>query len=106
MDRADLFPDTIPEPDQHSLFGTAGDRLDEQKRVSEPRDARVRRKLSRVVKQAREARTMPFTPRQVRMWQTVFPTMATALPRDEAAQLRTAFDREIERLSANQGAAS
>lgn len=100
MDRADLFPDTIPLDPQTSLFGTSDDRLDEQPHRSEPRDVRVRRKLTRVVSQARAAETMPFTPRQVRMWQAVFPTMASALPDEEAEQLRLAFAREIERLSA------
>ena len=42
---------------------------------------------------------MPWSERDVRMWQMVFPNMAKWLPEEEAAQLRFEFDREIERLS-------
>ena len=85
---------------QHSLFGTCDDRLPEQARPAEPREVRCRRKLSRVVERVRAADTMPLTPRQVRMWRTVFPTMSDCLPEDEARGLREAFEREVARLSA------
>ncbi len=41
---------------------------------------------------------MPWSERDARMWQTVFPNMANWLPHDEAEQLRAAFAREMERL--------
>jgi hypothetical protein len=42
---------------------------------------------------------MPWSERDARMWQTVFPNMAKWLPDDEADQLRFEFAQEMERLS-------
>jgi hypothetical protein len=41
---------------------------------------------------------MPWSERDARMWQTVFPNMAKWLPDEEADQLRFEFARELERL--------
>jgi len=43
---------------------------------------------------------MPWSERDARMWQTVFPNMANWLPQAEAEQLRFAFAQEIARLRA------
>jgi hypothetical protein len=47
---------------------------------------------------ARSAEKMPWSERDARMWQTVFPNMAKWLPDDEANQLRFEFAQEMERL--------
>jgi hypothetical protein len=44
------------------------------------------------------SREMPWSERDARMWQIVFPNMANWLPEDEAEQLRFEFAREMERL--------
>jgi uncharacterized protein (DUF2267 family) len=41
---------------------------------------------------------MPWSERDARMWQTVFPNMAKWLPKEEADQLSFEFAQEIERL--------
>ena len=95
MDQKDMFA-----PPQLSLFGNGeDDRLDEQGRRSRPRDQRVRERLTNLIDRLRAAERMPLAPQQVRMWQTVFPTMSSALPDAERDELRRAFDHEIERLS-------
>ena len=52
----------------------------------------------RRAEKARKAKTMPWSERDARMWQTVFPNMAKWLPDDEAEQLCFAFVQEMERL--------
>jgi hypothetical protein len=47
---------------------------------------------------ARSTDKMPWSERDARMWQTVFPNIAKWLPADEAEQLRFEFAREMERL--------
>ena len=46
----------------------------------------------------RSAEKMPWSERDARMWQIVFPNMAKWLPDDEAEQLRFEFAQEMERL--------
>jgi len=58
----------------------------------------VRAKLRRVIELARASSAMPWDARQLRYWRTVVPQMSQWLPDDEAAQMRLAFDAEIERL--------
>jgi hypothetical protein len=86
-DQPDLFAE--PEPD---LFADAP-------RVTyRPEPEEVRRRLTLLLQKARSAETMPWSERDARMWQTVFPNMANWLPDEEAEQLRFAFAREMERL--------
>jgi hypothetical protein len=59
----------------------------------------VRRRLNVLLAKAREAETMPWSEREARMWQTVFPNMAKWLPDEEGAQLRLDFAQEMDRLS-------
>lgn len=87
-------------PAQGSLFGEGEDRLQAPQRSMLPDPAAIRLKLQNLLREARDARTMPWSARDARMWQTVFPNMANWLPDDEAAQLRLAFAREMERLRA------
>ena len=58
----------------------------------------VRVKLRRVIELARSSASMPWDARQLRYWRTVVPQMSLWLPEDEAAQMRLAFQTEVERL--------
>ncbi|HXC56645.1 MAG TPA: hypothetical protein VNU97_15205 [Rhizomicrobium sp.] len=59
---------------------------------------KVRRELNRMLAEARAAQSM--RPATVKLYQTLFPQMSNWLPDAEAAQLRFAFETELERLKA------
>jgi hypothetical protein len=84
---------------QGSLFGAGEDRLQAPRKSAVPDPEAVRRRLQFLLKKARAAERMPWSERDARMWQTVFPNMAKWLPEDEANQLRFEFAQEMERLS-------
>jgi hypothetical protein len=85
---------------QLNLFGEGEDRLQapEQSKVDHATLARA--KLKAVLQLASQSRSMPWSERDVRMWQTVFPQMANWLPSDEAQQMVLEFDQQIARLKA------
>jgi hypothetical protein len=85
-------------PAQGNLFGDGEDRLQTPLRRYVPDPEKVRRRLRALLEKARSAQKMPWSERDARMWQTVFPNMANWLPDDEAAQLRLEFAQEMERL--------
>ena len=85
-------------PAQGSLFGHDDDRLQVPVRRYVPDPEKVRRRLKALLEKARSAEKMPWSERDARMWQTVFPNMANWLPADEAAQLRLEFAQEMDRL--------
>lgn len=87
-------------PDQFNLFGEGEDRLQAPVQSAVDHPARARAKLAAVLDLVRSAKTMAWSERDARMWQTVFPQMANWLPDEEAEQLRFEFAREIERLKA------
>jgi hypothetical protein len=59
----------------------------------------VRRRLHKLLAEARAAQsTPPWSERDTRMYQTIFPQMANWLPDSEAEQLRLEFRTEMERL--------
>ncbi len=58
----------------------------------------VRRDLLRLLAEVRVAATIPWEPRKVRLYRTIFPQMASWLSEDEAAQLCLEFDYELKRL--------
>ncbi|ESR22722.1 hypothetical protein [Lutibaculum baratangense] len=60
---------------------------------------RVRRKLGRILEEARGASTMPWDAERQRLYRKLFPQMSLALPEEEAAQYRLAFEAELERLA-------
>jgi hypothetical protein len=60
----------------------------------------VRAELHRILAEARAAKTLPWEPKQASLYKTIFPQMTNWLPKDEAAQLRFDFDREMARLKA------
>jgi hypothetical protein len=86
-------------PAQGSLFGDGGDRLQAPVPRYLPDPEKVRQRLKALLEKARCAEKMPWSERDARMWQTVFPNMANWLPDGEAAQLRFEFAREMERLN-------
>src|SRR5271165_430025 len=96
-DQPDLFGHG---PAQGSLFGTGDDRLQAppQRLLLDPE--KVRRRLRALIEKARSAEKMPWSERDARMWQIVFPNMANWLPDDEAEQFRFEFAREMQRLKA------
>ena len=60
----------------------------------------VRRDLMRLLALARSAKIMPWEPRKVRLYRTIFPQMSQWLPDDEAKQLCFEFETELARLEA------
>ena len=94
-DQADLFGHR---PAQGSLFGAGEDRLQAPVQRYLPDPEKVRQRLKALLEKARSADKMPWSERDARMWQIVFPNMANWLPEEEAEQLRFEFAREMERL--------
>jgi hypothetical protein len=95
-DETDLFGHA---PAQASLFGAGEGRMQAPQRRTTPDPKIVRLRLRALVAKARGAERMPWSERDARMWQIVFPNMAKWLPDEEAEQLRFEFDREMRRLS-------
>jgi hypothetical protein len=60
----------------------------------------VRADLHRILLEARAAQKMPWEPRRVLLYRTIFPQMTNWLPEDEGAQLRFEFETELARLEA------
>jgi hypothetical protein len=87
-------------PDQYSLFGEGESRLQAPRQSFAPDTHMIRRRLTDLLELARTAQSMPWSDRDARMWQRVFPQMANWLPEEEAEQLRSEFAQEIERLKA------
>jgi|GEM_PF-347106 hypothetical protein len=86
---------------QTDLFGTQADLFGPPPKQSyAPSLATVRAEVNKVLEKARIAKEMPWTPKEVAFWKTVFPQMTNWLPDEEAAQLRSAFMEEICRLEA------
>ncbi len=94
-DQTDLFGHVQP---QLSLFGQGENRLRAPVRSYLPDPEKVRQRMLAVLEKARTAEKMPWSEKDARMWQTIFPNMANWLPEDEANQLRLKFAREMERL--------
>lgn len=94
-DQIDLFGNARA---QGSLFGAGEDRMRAPNRQMTPDPEVIRLRLRSLLEQAKAARRMPWSERDARMWQTVFPNMAKWLPLDEANQLRFEFAQEMERL--------
>lgn len=92
-DGPDLFGE---DPPQGDLFGAAES---VQKRWT-PDPDKVRRRLERILAEARAAETMPWDWSQQSLYKKIFPDMANLLPEDEAAQYCFEFEQEWERLKA------
>lgn len=88
----DLFGNTDLQGD---LFGDAPTQT-----AWQPNPDKVRRRLERILAEARAAETMPWDWSQQSLYKTIFPQMAGLLPEDEAAQYCFQFEQEWERLKA------
>jgi hypothetical protein len=60
----------------------------------------VRADLYKILAEARAAQSLPWEPRTVLLYRTIFPQMTNWLPDEEGAQLRFEFETEIQRLEA------
>jgi hypothetical protein len=60
----------------------------------------VRAELYKILAEARAAQKLPWGPKTVLLYRTIFPQMTNWLPDDEGAQLRFEFETEIRRLEA------
>jgi hypothetical protein len=60
----------------------------------------VRTELYKILAEARVAQRLPWEPKTVLLYRTIFPQMTNWLPDDEGAQLRFEFETEIKRLEA------
>jgi hypothetical protein len=87
-------PDFFENESQGDLFGT------EPTPAYRPDPEKVRARLHKILAEARAARTLPWEPTTVSLYQTIFPQMAHWLPQDEGAQLCFEFETELERLKA------
>ena len=85
-------------PAQASLFGLGDDRLQAPRQSTTPDPEVIRFRLKALLEKVRSSEKMPWSARDARMWQTVFPNMAKWLPEDERSQLSFEFAREMERL--------
>lgn len=65
-----------------------------------PDPDKVRARLHKLLAEARAAKSLPWEPSTVSLYQTIFPQMAAFLPEEEGAQLCFQFEAEIERLKA------
>ena len=95
MEQTDLFGYT---PAQGSLLGRV--RIACKRRVTARFPIRKPSgHVSRLCSQKCVQPEMPWSERDARMWQIVFPNMAKWLPDEEADQLRFEFAQEMRRLS-------
>lgn len=60
----------------------------------------VRAELYKILAEARAAQKLPWEPKTVSLYRTIFPQMTNWLPEEEAAQLRFDFETELARLEA------
>jgi hypothetical protein len=102
---ADLFELARPEPmarhNQPDLFGDSRSELfagDAAPVAYHPDPDRVRRRLRRILAEARAAATVPWEPRRAGLYRTIVPQMTLSLPDEEAAQWRLDFEAEMARL--------
>jgi hypothetical protein len=88
---------------QGDLFGTdESDLFDEDAPTpvyrADPDE--VRAELYKILAEARAAQKLPWEPKTVSLYRTIFPQMTNWLPDEEAAQLRFDFETELARLEA------
>ena len=80
--------------EQPDLFG------DSRPPPYRPDPDKVRARLHKILGEARAAQLLPWEPTRTSLYRTIFPQMTLFLPEDEGAQLRFAFEMELERLEA------
>lgn len=86
--------DLFGEEAQPDLFGA------EPAPAYRPDPDKVRRRLEKILAEARAAQKLPWEPTTVSLYRTIFPQMTNWLPDEEAAQLRFEFETELARLEA------
>ena len=89
--------------DQPDLFGAPqGDLFAKEpsQPAWQPDPDKVRRRLERILAEARAAQTMPWDSPQRSLFKKIFPDMAGLLPEEEGRQYVFQFEREWERLMA------
>lgn len=91
MSDPDLFGNNPPQGDMFA------DHRPEPRKVMDFQ-VEARRRLERVLAEAKAAEKLPWSQRELEKWQILFPQMAGWLPEDEAGQLCFEFAAEIERL--------
>lgn len=67
--------------------------------VATPDPDRIRRRLNRILSEARAAAAMPWTATTRRLYEKIVPQMSLSLPDDEARQVQMAFQSELDRLT-------
>jgi hypothetical protein len=87
-------PESFEEETQPDLFGA------EPAPAYRPDPDKVRRRLGKILAEARAAQKLPWEPTTVSLYRTIFPQMTNWLPEDEGAQLRFEFETELARLEA------
>jgi len=87
-------PDFFEEEPQPDLFGA------EPVPTYRPDPDKVRRRLEKILAEARAAQKLPWEPTTVSLYRTIFPQMTNWLPEEEGAQLRFEFETELARLEA------
>jgi hypothetical protein len=87
-------PGLFEEEAQADLFGG------EPGPAYRPDPDKVRRRLEKILAEARAAQELPWEPTTVSLYRTIFPQMTNWLPDEEAAQLRFEFETELARLEA------
>ena len=90
-DNPDLFEDEA----QPDLFGGA-----ELVPEYRPDPDKVRRRLQKILAEARAAQKLPWETTTVSLYRTIVPQMTNWLPEEEGAQLRFEFEAELARLEA------
>lgn len=68
-----------------------------ERRPTDP--AFARKHLNRLLREARTAERMPWSPPDTQQWRTLFPQLAQTLPAEEARELCEAFEAEMARLA-------
>ena len=90
-------------PHQPDLFGHGQPELFDENAptpVYRPDPDRVRRRLHKILAEARVAETLPWDGARVSLYRTIFPQMTGCLPEDEARQLCLEFAEHLERFEA------
>lgn len=86
-------PDLFGPDPQSDLFGGEPAPV-----VYRPDPDRVRRRLQRILAEARAASAMPWEPTRLGLYRLIVPQMTLSLPDDEAARWRLDFEAEVTRL--------
>jgi hypothetical protein len=88
-------PDLFGDQDQSELFSA-----DDVPQAYRADPDKVRGRLQMILAEARAAQKLPWEPKRLSLYRTIFPQMSLWLPQEEAAQLCFEFEAELLRLKA------